>query len=555
MGKIQEKPGTRAVWRRVLPWALAYLGMLAASVGLAYYWRVVFQIGQISLFMLALVPVAVFSLLFLAVVLLRRFFAKNVPATAAACIFILGLLFCFVTEPLQIPDEPGYFLRAYSVSNGSFNFDYTRHYPNDVNLLYDNFPATHNFRVRYDPADSRYAHLVPESFAQYYADIESGRELDVVQEPVVRMTVPFLLQGAFVWVARMLGFTALGCMYAARIANLLVYTVLCYFAIKNCDRYRGAFIAAALLPISLYLGASCSYDCGMLAAAYLAMSYYCKNEVKSLDFIVFTVALVYSCVVKPTNIVLVAVLLVIPKERWKVALDRRVMAGVILVAAAALYFGTGAVNAALSINYFENPDFRVAGGGANPLQQVLFVLGHIPRYAATMLLTFLEDGGYLLYLGVFGSTDMEIPLVSGLSMLSLAAAAVLGVRDDEKAPGRQVAALFATVAVYVAAVMAAMYALATNLYDIRITGVQTRYFLPAFLLLALACSLWLGKAMRPRLAGPEGALKLEAACLWLAAAVGLVAVVLVFQNTYIGQWLPKGDGGHKMVNLFGWQVL
>ena len=43
--------------------------------------------------------------------------------------------------------------------------------------------------------------------------------------------------------------------------------------------------------------------------------------------------------------------------------------------------------------------------------------------------------------------------------------------------------------------------------------------------------------------------------LWIAAAVALVAAILIFQNYFIGQWLPLGEGGHKLVNLFGWVQL
>ena len=231
MSKTQLKPNSPDALRRVLPWAAALLGVWALSVGLSYYWRVVFQLAGVPLVQLALLPGAVGSLLLLAVFLLRRFFAANVPAAAAACVFVLGLLFCFVTEPLQVPDEPDRFLRAYAISQGHFNYDYTRQYPDDVNILFDSFPHTHNFSVRYGGAQ-----LAPQNFAQYFADVDSGKTVDHVGEPIVRMIVPFLPQAAFMAVARLFGLHALGCMYAARIANLACYTLLCLLAFKNCDR-------------------------------------------------------------------------------------------------------------------------------------------------------------------------------------------------------------------------------------------------------------------------------------------------------------------------------
>jgi hypothetical protein len=107
---------------------------------------------------------------------------------------------------------------------------------------------------------------------------------------------------------------------------------------------------------------------------------------------------------------------------------------------------------------------------------------------------------------------------------------------------------------YGAAVLGAMYVLDTDLYSIRATGAQPRYFLPAFLLLFMLGSILLGRAVRPRLAPGSTASRTVSLTLWVVAGIALFSAVLIFQNTYIGQWMEKADGGWKMVNLFGWQV-
>ena len=67
--------------------------------------------------------------------------------------------------------------------------------------------------------------------------------------------------------ARVVGFGALGCFYAGRLANLAVYALLCWLALRNCRRYKPVFLAVMLLPLSLYIGASCNLrrpDAGLL---------------------------------------------------------------------------------------------------------------------------------------------------------------------------------------------------------------------------------------------------------------------------------------------------
>ena len=48
--------------------------------------------------------------------------------------------------------------------------------------------------------------------------------------------------------ARLLGFGALGCLYAGRLGNLLAYAVLCRAALRSAQKYRPAFLAFMLLP-------------------------------------------------------------------------------------------------------------------------------------------------------------------------------------------------------------------------------------------------------------------------------------------------------------------
>ena len=68
-----------------------------------------------------------------AVALVRRL--PGFAARGAACILLCGVLFAFANPPLQTPDETDHYLRTYAISQGRFDFDYDRTYPEDVARL------------------------------------------------------------------------------------------------------------------------------------------------------------------------------------------------------------------------------------------------------------------------------------------------------------------------------------------------------------------------------------------------------------------------------------
>lgn len=549
-----QNPKTNKTKRRLPPWArwlAGYALVVAGSVFLAYFWRVAFSQGQLPQWPLAGFIALVGSVLYLALFLICRFAGGNLCLKAALCVFVLGLLFCYANPPLQAPDETDHYLRAHAISVGRFNYDGQRTYPQDVAKLVQAFPGGYNQMVTY-----RAYPLVPGAFARYEASLQSGQVVQSPTEPIMFMLLPFLPQAAGMVAARLLGFGALGLLYAGRIANLLVYTLLCYVVFKNCNKYRGVFFALALLPLSLFMAASASYDSIMLVLCYLIISYFCKDEMHTKDVVVFGLAVLYATYLKPMNIVLAAVLLLVPKERWKT--KWRPWPALAVVLGAALVFKFGLMEwldgDVLKTGY---PAQLPRGGGAaaSTAGQLALLLQNPFRFGPVLLLTLYEQAAFLFNLGSFGSLDLFIPLASGLSVLSMAAASALGIqqKDDTKATGAL--ALFLAAICYGGAVMLGIYVADSDVGSIRITGLQPRYFLPVLLLLFMLASILLGKAVRPRLVAGTNLARTEHITLWLTAAVALVCVLFIFQSNFIGQWLPKAEGGYKLVNLFGWQGL
>ncbi len=529
-------------------WLIGYAFVLCAAVMLVYYWRVVFTLGALPALPATLAVAGVFSVLYLALYLISRFLRGKICLQAAAVVFVLGVLFCFATAPLQVPDESGHYLRAASISMGRFTYDYGEQYPQDISLFVQEFSGFANHEVQYQNGT-----LTPQRITDYTQAVSSGDSAEVQAEsPIIFMLLPYLLQGAFMALVRLFGFGALGMLYAGRLANLLIYTAICYFAFANCQRYRGVMIAFALLPLSLFMAASCSYDSIVLAVSYYLISFFCKDGVTKRDVVWFMVALVVGCYIKINTILLLPILLMIPKSRWKTKLNPWLCAAACAAAAMLFWFVMG--------NYIDGGVLKMgwpqvlprgSGDAADPMGQLMFVLANPLRFISTALLSVYEGNGFLFDLGRLGSMDLVLPLASGLSVVSLCAASALGIQQKEDTKTGTAVALGLAALLYGVAVLGAMYVFDTDIFSIRITGQQPRYFLPAFLLLFMLGSVLLGRAVRPKLRENGTQLRTQELTMWIAVAVALVSAVMLFQNYFVGQWYVSGEGVWTLINLFG----
>jgi len=527
-------------------WPAAALAALAGGGALAYYWRVFYSLdargwpapllfGAAGALALLLVGGAW---------LIRRL--RGLPARAAGCILLAGALFCFADPPMQAPDEYNHYLRSYSISQGRFDFDAQRTYPPDVCRLYRAFPGawvsahtsqglakdeggneiaynSEGYALKQRGADGP-VESVWDSFREYAA----GGGAEAVGEPILFMVLPFLPQALGMLLARLLGFGALGCLYGGRLANLCLYAFLCYKALCNCQRGRGVLLAFTLLPLSLYMAASLSYDAHLLGCYYLCASFLGKEEFTRRDGAWFAGAFLLMNVAKPyINLLWLLLLFFLPG-----APGRRVKRGgfglLLGLGALAVTFFVSWYGVALRSNYGEIG--RMLGEDVQQLPQLFFVLKNPLRYAAVFLGTLYENGFFLGQLGLFGALDLPVEVLNLASPLMLALAAALTCRKEKTLRRAPCAGALTFGLLYIAGAATAMYITYTPVGMVRIIGLQARYFLPAFLMLFWLLQKGLGRALRPA-AGPERG---EGLCLAFSGLFAAAGAVLLFQHYFVG---------------------
>lgn len=552
MSRLPSKNGSRfapTVWPKAVRWAFVLAVGAVLGVVLSYYWRVFYGLDARGI--PPLWPTAFCVALGVgaggAALALRRI--RDFAARGAVCILLCGTLFAFANPPLQTPDETEHYLRTYAISMGRFDFDAQRGYPEDVSRLLHAFPgawvnAHTSAGVGIDPdtkeeqpyntagyALKQYGkdgevQSIADSFAQYFSGQDQG---DPVTEPISFLILPFLPGALGMALARLLGLGALGCLYAGRLGNLVAYTLLCWLGLRSAQKARQAFLCVMLLPMSLYMGASLSYDATLLASYYLMLALLTRPRWDTRTAALYAAACVFANGTKPyLNLLWVVLPLLLPKQDWKAKGSRPVWAGVCAAGSLALTVFVEQYGVLMRHNY--GTIARQGGSAVDGAGQLGFILSNPLRYVAVLLGTLYENDGFLGQLGLFGWKDMPIAFLSLTGPLVLLAAALLCTSGQDSLGCRRLGGLGAFAALYGIGAMTAMYITYTPMGMVRIVGLQTRYFLPLWLLLVLGVAALARRALAPRLT-PQRA---QSLALPLCGGYALVGAVLLFQHYFVG---------------------
>ena len=207
---------------------------------------------------------------------------KNIPLHRlffAAGLF-LGLMFLFVMPGLSAPDEQSHYITAYRLSSRMLGEpDLT---PAGLAAVRaDDYPLEDLEGVKtpeiWDDAEDAPAVLgVPVRNATYRAvrdwDARYPHKDGTVSSalPDVRTTpAMYVPQAAGFAAARAAGLNAPGLVFAGRFMNLLAFLLLTAFAVRLMPFGKELLCAVGLLPMTLHLAASLSYDAGILGCSFL----------------------------------------------------------------------------------------------------------------------------------------------------------------------------------------------------------------------------------------------------------------------------------------------
>lgn len=509
--------------------AFAVLGiwhLLDVRTGAAVYGEGWLTGWYLALFAVCLVLLTLLGWLFL----LRREERKwNLVRIYPIAGLGLGLLYLFVLPPMSAPDEISHYLTAYDLSSrmlgrparaedghvlvraedwfledahGSYLVDENGPYLSAVGIDSEDETGVVLFGQKVTQDTYRMIHEIliegketPQQ--REFGKSKAGREmLAVSMHPPVNTTpAAYLPQAVGIAIARLLCLDSLKLAYLGRLCNLLFFVGITWLALKRMPFGREVLFGVAMLPMTLHLSASFSYDVMILAGMFLLTAVcmdlaYRQERVRARDVALLAVIMAACGPCKMIYAPMMGLCLLIPAKKfggWKRWLAAAAVVAAAFTAAMVL------VNGAIILRYatVEAGSALTSDGKAG---YSLTLLIHQPRLLLQMFYNTVVhqlDEYHLTMVGaMLGNLDpqMNVPyLVVVFFTLGLLMLALRVPGESMMVTGGRRIWIFAVCAACAAAAMLSMLIACTPQGSLVIEGVQGRYFLPFLPALLLAC--------------------------------------------------------------------
>lgn len=397
---------------------------------------------------------------------------------------VLGTIYVFIFPPFTVPDEPAHYTTAYHISNVIMG---VKEPDGAVVCRESDMDEQGVFQTSANVSAYRFLN---DNLTAGNSEVDNNGTLHVgFVIPCARHA--HLPQALGITVARLFRLSYSGMLICGRMFALLFYVVLAYFAIKIIPIGKNMLFAVSALPMLLHEVASFSYDCNILAMAFLLTAYllyliYEKETLELKDYIIVSVLAILLAPCKMVYFPIVLLVVAIPRKKFddKIKMLSAKIA-IPFAAAIATIFGN-----VVSVSNVSGADNIIAWANEEGYT-VSYVLTHIPHTVKIILNTLYEKMEFYFDSMIGGSLGwFQINIPGDLTMFSVILL-VIAILEYEKYSIKKLhrmllVVIFAGIA---GLIMATMLLGWTPLSYSTIEGVQGRYFLPVLPLLLFACML------------------------------------------------------------------
>jgi len=458
-----------------------------------------------------------------AVRLLKAGSGNGLEMVYLAAGIILGLLYLFVLPPLSAPDEISHYMGAYQLSSrflGQPSNAVTGHvlvrgqdiWLEDVGDCWE-----------YEESEDGYLQPVAETTAEsgYLGEVLEERTYGTIRQqgiggrrypkgaegyggleqslvlspypPVITTPAAYIPQALGISLARLLRLNSIMLVYLGRLCNLLFFVGMTFLAMKRLPFGKEVLFGVALLPMTLHLSASFSYDVMILGCMFYLTAVcldlaYEKERVKARDVAVMAALMAAAGPCKLIYGILMGLCLLIPVKKFGGWKNWFLAAGAV---AAAWGFSMLLINGQTIVSYATETESVVPW--AQEAGYSLSLLLHRPLQAVRMFYqTLLWQAEYyhMTMVGAYmGNLDvvLDVPYI----IIMLFTIGLLCLAAKKPGEGQAMSAgnriwIAVLCSLCGAAAMASMLIAWTPLSSPVISGVQGRYFLPFLPVLLMA---------------------------------------------------------------------
>lgn len=316
--------------------------------------------------------------------------------------FVLGVIATVVVAPCSAPDEWRHFLRAYDIAQGNLVCD-------DITEIWEGAQSTGQCVIPIEYLDIKnmgeynnkdWTHetvkvvSIPHYLSLFKKNTLSG---EMIGLPMLgtydKSILEYLPQVIFIILAKLLKLAPIGVFYASRIGNVLVATLLTFLAIRITPMFKYTFSCLSFLPVITFLRSTSSNDGFLLSLVLLFFAYILrinskkKNIYTVKNFLTLVLLCSYMTIIKfPYALLGMAVLLIdttenrseniILKEKLKLFIYSVMIVGLSL----AFYTIINSI-CSCELAYSNTPSM---------LEVASYTIKNIPRVWSLLVRTYLE---------------------------------------------------------------------------------------------------------------------------------------------------------------------
>lgn len=433
------------------------------------------------------------SLLFLGVLFLGLFRKHaSLPVLGALSVLFLGSMFMLTLPPLSAPDEATHFANAYAISNRllreTAQDEYGHVYMRREDEFLQNIERVSGNEERKtlgrDLSEETWKEIA-EHVTPVFAEDGKKEMVPSVLIPVNTTSAAHFFPALGITLGRLLGVNCIFLVFMGRFFNLLFFAAAVYGSMRLLPFGKHVLWGIALLPMSLHLAASYSYDTFLMGMCFFFGSFcfdlaFAKPKVQKRDIFVLAILAAGFGPCKMVYSVMLGFALLIPVKKFGGWKNWAISAGVVLLA-----FGLAMmlVNFSTISNYAVGEENYVAWA-AEEGYSIPYILHNPASYAKIMYNSFahLGDEWTLQLLGdSLGNLDpvLSVPFLAGAGML--VCIVLLSIRNAGEAlylSGLQKLWICFLAFVCLCGLMSAMLVGWTPISSVVIEGVQGRYVIP-----------------------------------------------------------------------------
>lgn len=264
--------------------------------------------------------------------------------------------------------------------------------------------------------------------------------------------------------------------YIARIANIITCTIMLYFAIKIIPYGKNMMFLLCIIPIVIEGFSTLSADGMLISASFLFIAYILKlreeknKKISKKDIIILSVLSIIIALSKTIYIILLPLLFLIPKEKFKNNKTKIIFIAIICIVSAILDIGWYIIG-------IQKDTFFVEAGN-NP---VGFIISNPIEYVKKLLYTIIKNTPQYIQ-EMFGlklewNEAITIPIFPiALLILSILISTLGKIKTNFK---RMEKILLVTIIIScILLVFTSMFISWSETETLEIMGIQGRYFIP-----------------------------------------------------------------------------